>query len=189
MEVTSQNLQCIQQDMESLSIGSICKQNQHPTSPLLCMENRSVYRRDGCFSAKVVQNETMVEPSLGFYSTDTGKTDSEKGFYDYSGSDMAVSPMVPVINKPINRSTDIDLLQQNSLPIITSPNTPLRNPQWKLLACNISGLGTKTKAFQIKLLTYSHRQWIIDLQEQCLQLFEYRNIGVTHNTSIPLLAL
>ncbi|CAB4395505.1 unnamed protein product [Rhizophagus irregularis] len=38
MEVTSQNLQRIQQDMGSLSIGSICKQNQHPTSPLLCME-------------------------------------------------------------------------------------------------------------------------------------------------------
>ncbi|CAB4403684.1 unnamed protein product [Rhizophagus irregularis] len=42
MEVTSQNLQRIQQDMRSLSIGSICKQNQHPTSPLLCMENGSV---------------------------------------------------------------------------------------------------------------------------------------------------
>ncbi|CAB4379710.1 unnamed protein product [Rhizophagus irregularis] len=42
MEVTSQNLQRIQQDMGSLSIGSICKQNQHPTSPLLYMENGSV---------------------------------------------------------------------------------------------------------------------------------------------------
>ncbi|GBC31876.1 hypothetical protein GLOIN_2v1786700 [Rhizophagus irregularis DAOM 181602=DAOM 197198] len=32
--------------------------------------------------------------------------------------------MVPIINEPINRSTDIDLLQRNSLPIVTSPNTP-----------------------------------------------------------------
>ncbi|CAB4379709.1 unnamed protein product [Rhizophagus irregularis] len=66
----------------------------------------------------------MVEPSLGFNSMDTGKTDSGKGFYDYSGSNVAVSPMVPIINEPINRSTDIDLLQRNSLLIITSPNTP-----------------------------------------------------------------
>jgi hypothetical protein len=74
-------------------------------------------------------------------------------------------------------------------PMPQSQINPLRNPHWRLLACNISGLGVKAKAFHRRLSTFSLHQWSLILQDRFHRPYEYGQIGVRPGVSIPLLAI
>jgi hypothetical protein len=91
--------------------------------------------------------------------------------------DLLIAPPILLL------STDIVVQKQ-----ITHEN-PFRNPDWRILVCRISGLGTKTKAFQRSLLTSSCQHWIKTLQRQFPQILMYGSVGVMRNHLIPLLAI
>src|SRR5687767_814675 len=56
-----------QQDLGSLSGGSVCEQTQHSTSPLLFLETEPICRRNECTSTEMVQTEALVESPLDTY--------------------------------------------------------------------------------------------------------------------------
>src|SRR6185437_7218412 len=74
-------------------------------------------------------------------------------------------------------------------PIDNQRHYPLRNPQWSLFACKISGHGMKQRVFQKKLSTFSYPHWIQTLHARCPLIFGNGFLGANSTRLIPLLAL
>jgi ribonuclease HI len=91
--------------------------------------------------------------------------------------DLLIEPPILILQK--------DIIQNE----LHHQENPFRNQKWRILACRISGLGTKIKVFRKKLLNYSWHHWISILQKQYPPISKFGFLGVEQEQLIPLLAI
>src|ERR1043165_9919360 len=90
----------------------------------------------------------MGQSTLDFNPSAPGKDNPRKSYLDYFGPSLRISSVVPdfvnlLIAPPIVISTEHIVH-----PIDNQRPYPLRNPQWSLFACKISGHGMKQRVIR-----------------------------------------
>ena len=189
LEIMSEDIPDYRQDMGSTPLGSLCKPSQFSTPSVFFMDSGSGCGSHQRLPSDMVQNEPLGQSSMDLDTEDTIQIDKGKSNDDHIGTLVGDSTMVSVTPRSIDRTSISYSIQEDSSRGTESQTNPFRNPSWKLLACRLSGLGIKRKAFLRNLSIYSCQHWKRALQRRYHRILEHGFLGVDQTQLIPLFAI